>query len=87
MLSRSMKQMGWDMDQAMKMEHGAVRPVEQVPAVIFGASGEFIILVRKGFGSRYVQHEMLHIFETYLGKEPGFFEKQNVKLWASGGRG
>ena len=42
----------------------------------------FIILVRKGYGPRYIQHEMLHIFENYLGLKPGTLEKENLDLWA-----
>jgi hypothetical protein len=70
------------MDEAQRMEHGYVRAWQGVPAVIFGGPAGFLILVRKGFGPRFIQHEMLHIFETYLGVRPGTLEKRNLDLWA-----
>lgn len=76
------KRMGWDMDEAQKTEHGEVRLWEETPAAIFGGPAGIVILVRKGFGPRYVRHEMIHIFETYLGLKPGTLEKQNIDLWA-----
>ena len=81
-LSQFMKRMGWDMDEAQKTEHGEVRAWEQIPAVIFSGPDGFMILGRKGFGPRYIQHEMSHIFETYLGLRPGTLEKKNLDLWA-----
>lgn len=81
-LSQFMKQMGWDMDEAQKIEHGEARAWQQIPAVIFGGPPGLMILVRKGFGPRHIQHEMLHIFENYLGLKPGALEKRNLDLWA-----